>query len=86
MIKQVLRILLVAVWIVVAVLLTGWFVGLAANNHLLVWAAPVLPLFPILALYWLKPKEELAGWALFTVWLGLVILFGILFQESCPNY
>ncbi len=70
MIKKILSATLVAVWIVALVMLTSKFVGLAASNHWLLWAAPILPLFPILGLYWLQPKAELAGWALFTVWLG----------------
>ncbi len=76
MIKKILLTVLVTVWIVILVMLTSRFVGLAASNHWLLWAAPILPLFPILGLYWLKPKAELAGWAIFTIWLGSTYAMG----------
>ncbi|MBV1913868.1 MAG: hypothetical protein KUG72_00685 [Pseudomonadales bacterium] len=43
---------------------------MAASKGMLLWAAPILPLFPVFGLLWLRSREELIGWALFTVWLG----------------
>ena len=65
---------IVAIWIVALVVTTSWFVGFIAQKHLLVEAAAVLPIFPVIGLCWLKPAEELAGWAVFTVWLGSTYL------------
>ena len=54
---------------------------MVANFGYLIAAAPILPVIPILGLLWLKPKEELAGWAVFTVWLGSTYLATGLTQE-----
>jgi len=65
------RHLLVTIWIITLVFVTSWFVGFIAEQELLVELAAILPVFPVLGLLWLRPQEELAGWALFTIWLGL---------------
>lgn len=64
----------VSVAIVALVFVTTLFVDFAAERNWLVISAPLLPLAPILALHWLRPKEELAGWAAFTVWVGSIYL------------
>ncbi len=61
-------------WIITLVVTTSLFVGVAAERSFLVPASPILPLIPILGLYWLKPREQLAGWSLFTIWLGSTYL------------
>lgn len=68
------RKILVSVGVIALIFVTTLFVSFAARLDWLVISAPFLPLFPILGLRWLKPKEELAGWAAFTVWLGLTYL------------
>ncbi len=68
------RPLIVTVWILLLIIGTSQFVVLAANMGLLVWAAPLLPVIPIAGLYRLRPAEEKAGWAVFTVWLGSTYL------------
>ena len=68
------RSVVVGLWIVALVLLTSLFVGQAVQQDSLVPAAPVLPAIPILGLFWLNPKEQLAGWSTFTVWLGSTYL------------
>lgn len=60
----------VSVYIVVLVMATGWFVGVTADRSVLIWAALPLPLIPIMGLHYLRPNERLAGWTVFTVWLG----------------
>ncbi|MCB1644416.1 MAG: hypothetical protein KDI36_03140 [Pseudomonadales bacterium] len=67
---MILRPVLIAMLLIFLVLLTSRLVGLAVANDLLINGAPALPLIPIAGLYWLRPREELAGWSLFTVWLG----------------
>ena len=69
-IRSYLRHTYISIYLVLLVILTSRFVGIAATNHLLIEAAALLPLFPILGLFWLKTKEELWGWGLFTIWLG----------------
>ena len=64
------RWLLVITYIILLVLGTSQFVALAASHKILLWAAPILPLFPIIGLVWLKSREELVGLGLFTIWLG----------------
>ena len=64
------RSLLVGIWIIFLVIATSQLVSVAANLGVLIWGAPILPVIPICGLFWLKPKEELAGWSLFTVWLA----------------
>lgn len=65
-----LRFILIAVWIFILVLATSIFVTTIIQNEMILWGVPFLPVIPILGLMWLRPKEELAGWATFTVWLG----------------
>ena len=60
----------VTLWMVVLVFATSQLVSIAAAQGMLIWSAVVLPAIPILGLFWLRRREELAGWALFTVWLG----------------
>ncbi len=69
-IKTWLRAIAVGIWIIVLIMFTGQFVGLSAKYGRLIWAAPILPIIPILGIFWLRPKEQIAAWALFTVWLG----------------
>ncbi len=68
------RSVIIGLWIIALVVITSLFVGVAAEQGLLVSVSPVLPLIPILGLFWLKPKEKLAGWSLFTIWLGSTYL------------
>ena len=76
-----LRNILIGAYIVILIFITTIFVDLAAGRDLLVIAAPLLPLFPFFGLRWLKDKEQLAGWAAFTVWLGSTYLITGLPQE-----
>lgn len=49
-------------------------VYIAVEQAALIPGAPFLTLLPILGLMWLKPKEEIVGWSLFTIWLSLTYL------------
>ena len=60
----------VAVYLVFLVVLTSQVVFYAAEVGLLVPSALAMAAVPILGLTFLRPGEELAGWALFTLWLG----------------
>ncbi len=68
--KKVLRFILLTIYVLILIVITSRFVGFSASKHVLLFAAPFLPFFPILGLIWLKPKEEKYGWVLFTIWLG----------------
>lgn len=61
---------LTGVWILALVVVTSIGVRLAAEQGLLIWAAPIVATIPIAGLAFLQPKAELVGWAIFTVWLG----------------
>lgn len=60
----------IAVLVVVMTLLFDW----AAGQGLLIAAAAPLVIVPILSLCFLRPKEELMGWSVLTMWLSLTYL------------
>ncbi len=64
------RFVAITLYIVLLVAATSLVVGFAAQNQTLLAAALPLPLIPILGLHNMRPSERLAGWAVFTVWLG----------------
>ncbi|MEZ5596708.1 MAG: hypothetical protein R3E84_10000 [Pseudomonadales bacterium] len=74
MVVRVLRAVLVTGYLIALVLLTGAAVGFAARQGWLVPVGLILPVLPIVGLRWLRAKEQLAGWSLFTVWLGSTYL------------
>jgi len=86
---------LTGVWIVALVVLTSKTVGYAAEQGLLIEAAAFVAIIPILGLVFLTPKAELAGWAVFTVWLGStyagqggieLVVFGVIVALAIFGY
>ncbi|MCG8414420.1 MAG: hypothetical protein MI746_09405 [Pseudomonadales bacterium] len=68
------RRILVGIWIVFLVLISTFLVNLGIEQSALIIGAPFMVLLPILGLMMLKPKEELLGWSLFTIWLSITYL------------
>jgi len=60
----------IAILVVVMTLVFSW----TAEQGLLIAAAAPLVAIPILSLCFLKPKEELIGWSVLTLWLSLTYL------------
>ncbi len=65
-----LRYPLTGLWIVALVVVTSLGVRFAAEQHLLIEAAAFVAIAPVAGLFFLPARSELAGWAVFTVWLG----------------
>ena len=60
----------IAVLVVVLTLVFNW----TAEQGFLIAAAAPLAIIPILSLGFLRPKEELIGWSVLTLWLSLTYL------------
>lgn len=72
----------IAIYIVVALMAASMFIGRAsAAGGLVVLALPFAVVL-ILALRVLGPQAELAGWVVFTVWLGSTYLTTGVTRES----
>jgi hypothetical protein len=67
---RIFRLIVVAIYMVALVWVTGMAVGMAAQRGYLIAVAVPLPLIPILGLSILRRTEQRAGWVLFTIWLG----------------
>ena len=68
------RAALVTVWVLTLVVLATALIEVAAPADLLILIAVPLVLLPIVGLMFLRPREELAGWTVFTIWLGSTYL------------
>lgn len=64
----------VGLWLFALVFVTSYLVNIGIEQSALILGAPFLTLLPIGGLVWLKPKEEVLGWSLFTIWLSLTYL------------
>ncbi len=64
----------VASWIVLMVVAATVLLGKAAQAGLLIWVALPFAVLVVVGLAVLRPKEELAGWSVFTVWLSTTYL------------
>ncbi len=68
------RAFLVGLWIAALIVASTLLIGVAGRQGWLIWGALPLTLLPILGLGRLRPREELAGWTVFTIWLGSTYL------------
>ncbi len=67
---RIFRLIVVTIYMVALVWVTGMAIGMAAQRGYLIAVAVPLPLIPILGLSILRRTEQRAGWVLFTIWLG----------------
>jgi hypothetical protein len=64
------RKLAIVVWILCLVVLATYIIRISIRADFLLWAALPVGLIPIFGLRLLRPKEEQAGWVVFTIWLA----------------
>ena len=76
------RIAAVAGLVILLIALTSVAFGAAAESGLLVAAGAPLAALMILGLHFLRPREELAGWAALTLFLGTTYLGGAVLEWS----
>ena len=74
--NSMLRLIGVLLYVLALVVGASALVGFSAKHGFLIYAAFPLALIPILGLHYLRSNERLAGWSVFTVWLGSTYAMG----------